>query len=68
MARGDHPQRTPLYGALMLVAVWWVGATVTLLHAPTAVKVVVLIIASAGRVGRVRDDLPGSVVVRRHNR
>ena len=45
MARGDHPQRTPLYGALMLVAVWWAGATVTLVHAPTAVKVVVLIVA-----------------------
>ena len=45
MARGDHPQRTPLYGALMLVAVWWAGATVTLLHATTAVKVVVLIVA-----------------------
>ena len=44
MARGDHPQRTPLYGALMLVAVWWAGASVTLLHAPTAVKVVVLIV------------------------
>ena len=43
MARGDHPMRTPFYGALLIVAGMLVGVAVTYwTHPPTAIRWIVL--------------------------
>lgn len=61
MARGDHPMRTPFYGALLIVAAMFAGLTVTYwTHPPTAVRAVVLVAALlaalAGVVMTLRDN------------
>ncbi|TSE00317.1 hypothetical protein FOS14_07765 [Skermania sp. ID1734] len=38
MARGEHPQRTPFYGALMMVAAWISSGLATAYDAPAAVR------------------------------
>lgn len=44
MARGDHPERTPFYGALLIVAAMLSGLGVTVWSSPpAAVKAIVLI-------------------------
>jgi hypothetical protein len=44
MARGDHPMRTPFYGALLIVAAMLSGLLVTAwTHPPFVVKLIVLI-------------------------
>jgi UDP-N-acetylmuramyl pentapeptide phosphotransferase/UDP-N-acetylglucosamine-1-phosphate transferase len=46
VARGDHPERTPLYGALLIVAAMLAGLAVQdWTHPPTALRVAVLVLA-----------------------
>lgn len=46
MARGDHPMRTPFYGALLIVAAMLTGLAVSAwTHPPAAVKIPVLVLA-----------------------
>jgi UDP-N-acetylmuramyl pentapeptide phosphotransferase/UDP-N-acetylglucosamine-1-phosphate transferase len=45
MARGEHPQRTPLYGGLLIIAAMVISAVVTVNSAPTAVRVPVYVIS-----------------------
>jgi len=46
MARGDHPERTPFYGALLVIAAMLAGLAVQVwTHPPLAVRVVVLVLA-----------------------
>lgn len=63
MARGDHPMRTPFYGALLIVAAMLAGVAVTTwTHPPGAVRVVVLVlallVALVGFVLTLRDLTP----------
>ncbi|MGN6607526.1 MAG: hypothetical protein ACTHMS_11040 [Jatrophihabitans sp.] len=63
MARGDHPMRTPFYGALLIVAAMLAGVAVTAwTHPPTAVRAVVLVVALvaalAGLLMTLRDNTP----------
>jgi hypothetical protein len=46
MARGDHPMRTPFYGALLIIAAMLAAVAVTSWsHPGTAVRATVLIVA-----------------------
>lgn len=46
MARGEHPERTPFYGGLLVVAAMLAGLTVQVwTQPPTAVRIVVLVLA-----------------------
>ena len=46
MARGDHPERTPVYGAGLIVAAMLSGLAVQVwTHPPLAVRVIVLVAA-----------------------
>ncbi len=46
MARGEHPQRTPFYGVLLIVAAMLIAVAVTTWsHPPTVVRAVVLVLA-----------------------
>lgn len=46
MARGDHPERTPFYGGLLIVSAMLAGLLVGVwTHPPFAVKVIVLVAA-----------------------
>jgi UDP-N-acetylmuramyl pentapeptide phosphotransferase/UDP-N-acetylglucosamine-1-phosphate transferase len=60
MARGEHPERTPLYGGLLIIAAMVVSAVVTVTHTPTAIRVPVYLVSLvAGLVGAVltlRDE------------
>jgi UDP-N-acetylmuramyl pentapeptide phosphotransferase/UDP-N-acetylglucosamine-1-phosphate transferase len=64
MARGEHPQRTPVYGGL-LILVAMVGATLVVADAgswPVAVRTVLLllalVVAVAGWLMTFRDLTP----------
>lgn len=51
MARGDHPQRTPVYGAGVIVLAMMAGLCVQVWFSPpTAVRVGVLIVALVAAV------------------
>lgn len=63
MARGDHPQRTPVYGALLIVAAMVVGTLVSAVGHPgpvvrVPVLVVCLVAAIVGLVLTLRDRTP----------
>lgn len=45
MARGEHPERTPLYGGLLIVAAMVVSVVVTMISAPTAVRIPVYLVS-----------------------
>jgi hypothetical protein len=46
MARGDHPERTPVYGAMIIVAAMLSGLAVQVWFSPpTALRIAVLVIA-----------------------
>lgn len=46
MARGEHPERTPVYGVLLIVTAMLAGLAVQVwTHPPFAVRVVVLVAA-----------------------
>ena len=51
MARGEHPQRTPFYGALLMMGAFlsfWLAASIT----PTWLSVTAYVLASvAGLIG-----------------
>ena len=60
VARGDHPMRTPFYGALLMIGAMLMGVAVTAwTHPPTPVRIVVLVaallVAIAGFVMTLRD-------------
>ena len=61
MARGEHPERTPVYGAALIVAAMLSGLAVTAWSdPPTAVRVVVLVadlVAAVIGVGMTLRDL-----------
>ena len=45
MARGDHPERTPLYGGLLIIAAMLLGVGVTYWsRPPTVLRAIVLVI------------------------
>jgi hypothetical protein len=61
MARGDHPERTPLYGALVIVAAMMAGLAVTAWSTPPAavrvpILILALIAALAGTLMTLRDN------------
>ena len=63
MVRGDHPQRTPVYGAALIVAAMLLGTAVTYWSHPVgpvrvAVLVVAFFIAAAGFLMTLRDYDP----------
>ena len=50
MSHQDHPERTPVYGALLMVAAMPSGVLVTYwVHPPQPVRVIVLVAALLGR-------------------
>jgi hypothetical protein len=59
VARGEHPERTPVYGGALMVGAMVVSTVVTAVGAPTGVKVAVylvsLVAALAGFVLTFRD-------------
>lgn len=59
MAIGEHPQRTPFYGAALIVGVMIAATAVTMAAVPTAARVIVYILAAviavAGGVMTLRD-------------
>ena len=44
MARGEHPERTPLYGGLLVIGAMVAAAVVTVTDAPLAIRVPVYVI------------------------
>lgn len=60
MARGDHPERTPVYGVLLIVAAMLSGLAVTVWSSPPTVLRVAVLIADlvawlAGLLMTLRD-------------
>ena len=59
MARGEHPERTPVYGGALMVGAMVLATVVTAVGVPTGVKVAVylvsLVAALAGFVLTFRD-------------
>ena len=52
MARGEHPERTPVYGGLLVVAALIATTAVTVWSTPLAVRIVVYVTgAIAATVG-----------------
>jgi hypothetical protein len=52
MARGEHPERTPVYGGLLAVAALIAATAVTVWSTPLAVRIVVYVIGGiAATVG-----------------
>ena len=45
MARGEHPERTPLYGGLLVIAAMVVSAVVTVTGTPTAIRIPVYLVS-----------------------
>lgn len=46
MAIGEHPQRTPFYGVILLVGVMVAATVVTMADVPTAARITVYIAAA----------------------
>jgi len=59
MARGDHPERTPFYGGLLIIAAMVASTVVSLTGTPAVVRVPVylvsLVAALVGAVLTLRD-------------
>ncbi len=59
MGRGEHPERTPVYGGALMVGAMVVSTVVTALGVPVGVRVAVyllsLVAAIAGFVLTLRD-------------
>ncbi|GAA5065927.1 hypothetical protein [Nocardia callitridis] len=51
MARGEHPRRTPLYGALMMVAAWLAAAWASTFDATWLKGTVFAICAAVALIG-----------------
>jgi len=47
VARGEHPERTPLYGGLLIVAAMVASAVVTVNAVPLAVRLPVYLVSLA---------------------
>jgi UDP-N-acetylmuramyl pentapeptide phosphotransferase/UDP-N-acetylglucosamine-1-phosphate transferase len=47
VARGDHPQRTPVYGGAMIVAAMILATVITAVGVPTPAKVAVYLLCLA---------------------
>lgn len=45
MARGEHPERTPLYGGLLVIGAMIVSAVVTVTDAPLGLRIPVYLIS-----------------------
>lgn len=45
MARGDHPQRTPFYGAVLMIAAFVTGSLTAPVDMPTAAHAVIIVCA-----------------------
>ena len=50
MARGDHPQRTPVYGGALIVAAMSGATAVTMATVPVALRVAVYVVAMMAAV------------------
>lgn len=46
MAIGEHPQRTPLYGAALLVGVMVAATVVSMAGAPTGLRIAVYVLGA----------------------
>ena len=62
MARGEHPQRTPFYGALLLMGAYlacWLASSMHTLWQSVAIYIVAAIAAGTGVIVTFRDyDFP----------
>lgn len=47
MGRGEHPERTPVYGGAMIVGAMVLATVVTALGVPTAAKIAVYLLCLA---------------------
>ena len=45
MARGEHPERTPLYGGLLIIAAMVASAVVAVTSTPAAVRIPVYVVS-----------------------
>jgi hypothetical protein len=50
VARGDHPQRTPVYGGALIVAAMSGATAVTMATVPVALRVAVYVVAMMAAV------------------
>jgi hypothetical protein len=58
MARGDHPQRTPFYGVLLLMGAYlslWLASSIHILWLTIAICVVAAVAAAMGFIMTFRD-------------
>lgn len=58
MARGDHPKRTPFYGALMLFGAFmacWLAASIDITWVSVVIYIVAAVVAGAGFLMTFRD-------------
>lgn len=44
MARGEHPQRTPVYGGGLIVAAMLIGLLISRVAVPTPVRLIVFLV------------------------
>lgn len=62
MARGDHPQRTPFYGACLMAVAFlscWLGASVHQTWLSALIYVAAAVMGLVGSVMTFRDYSPG---------
>ncbi len=50
MGIGDHPQRTPLYGAVILIGVMVAATAVSMIAIPTGIRVAVYALAAVSAI------------------
>ena len=58
MARGDHPERTPLYGVCLLAGAFlslWLASTVSILWLSITIGVLAVLASGAGFLMTFRD-------------
>ncbi|WP_099021113.1 hypothetical protein [Mycolicibacterium palauense] len=61
MGRGEHPERTPLYGALLMAAAFlsvWLASVVGQRWLSVAILVVAVVVGAVGFVMTFRDREP----------
>jgi hypothetical protein len=46
VARGDHPQRTPFYGAVLMIAAFVAGSMTAAVEMPIAAHAVIIVTAA----------------------